>query len=529
MRWTWVWALCVSQLAAAPVVIFDDLPATAVYHGSLLRLGGGAAAGYRQLDALTAARLAVLGPQDTLPLVAERPLGGQGVQVRLSVLGDGVGWWEANLPIPAYQVARGDLADGRLSLALRGASGGELVDIGLLDRAVPRHNVRLPLSRYGRLEAGWTLFRVPLDDFLALAPDLDLTRLAMVQLASVRAVPLSLDVDQVRIEPGPHDPYATRTILEAPPAPTVAERPPTTLPTAPAGPQPPTTAPATSAVATAPRSAAGDGASAAPVTAVEPPASAATSPVAATASPPTVQATVAPTQPAQPPTQPAQSTPPVAGPRPATPGGGATVRLPDDARPMLPVSFFYTDAPAGTVGWEHSAFQATWATNQGERAFDDAELRESFVLAPGGRLPVGPAAAGDRSGAVLRLAIKEAGFAWWVARLGRPQWELSDERPYLRNGRLEFAVRGSVGGEVFRIGLFDDADKPNVALAMVNQYGEVGNAWNTIRIPLRALKTAGPQLDWARVKGVQLASAHGRPISIEIDDLRIVNPVGPEE
>ncbi|NUQ01743.1 MAG: hypothetical protein HUU35_18010 [Armatimonadetes bacterium] len=210
--------------------------------------------------------------------------------------------------------------------------------------------------------------------------------------------------------------------------------------------------------------------------------------------------------------------------RPAGP-----VRLPDEVRPMLPVSFFFTEVVGGQDHWPASVLRASWATNQGERAFEPTELKDYFGLLAGDKLPVVTVAEPGRSGAVLKLEIKQAGFAWWTVQLGRANWETSDERPYLRNGRLELAVRGEVGEEAVRVGLVDAQETPEVAQVLLTRHATLTKDWQLVRVPLRELKAANPKLDWSRVKAVQIASAHGRPLTLYLDDIRIVNPVASED
>jgi len=186
------------------------------------------------------------------------------------------------------------------------------------------------------------------------------------------------------------------------------------------------------------------------------------------------------------PDEPVQPAPPVvAGPRPDAPGGAAepgTMRLPEDLRPMLPVAFFFTDAAAGESSWPASSLEATWSTNQGERGLDEVELKDHFELAAGRRLPVVAVTDPGRESTVIELRVKQPGFAWWVARIGQLDWEPSDLNSYLRNGRIELAVRGAAGEEAIRIGVFDRQEPPQVALVPLALAGAITTDWQILRV-----------------------------------------------
>lgn len=183
------------------------------------------------LSPAEAQAVALVDEAGRLPVVEDRPFAGRHC-LRVAVLGQTVGWWEARLPVRVRHYGeRAALVGGALSLALRGAAGGEALDLGLLDGATPAHAARLPLGRYGTVAQGWRLFRVPLADFMALAPALDVANLAAVQLFCARPEPLSVDVDAVRLEfaasPRPPTPVDVPVVpvVEALPEPATPERP----------------------------------------------------------------------------------------------------------------------------------------------------------------------------------------------------------------------------------------------------------------------------------------------------------------
>jgi hypothetical protein len=166
--------------------------------------------------------------------------------LRLEIFARAAGWWTATLPLPPdAKLDHQDLAEGRLVLSLRGQRGGEAVDIGLVDAALRRHTVRMALGRYGRIETAWTRYGIPLEDFLAVEPDLDLGKLVAIELFAGRLEPLCIDVDDVWLEPGRGRGGATR-VVEGPVGPPPAPKPVTPPAPKPQPPKPPpiTTPPA---------------------------------------------------------------------------------------------------------------------------------------------------------------------------------------------------------------------------------------------------------------------------------------------
>lgn len=114
-----------------------------------------------------------------------------------------------------------------------------------------------------------------------------------------------------------------------------------------------------------------------------------------------------------------------------------------------------------------------------------------------------------------------------MAQIGRANWETSDERAYIRNGRLEMAVKGEAGGEAVRLGVMDAQGQ--AAVVLLDRYAKITTEWQTVRVPLRLLKAGNANLDWSRIRSVQVTSASGRALTIWLADLRIVNPPGGED
>jgi len=612
MRWLVCCVVCLSNVWAAPLAVFDDdaTPLDGRLEGSRVTIGGGSAQGYRPLPSADVRQYAKVASADSLPTIAGDGFEGSASHVRIEILPGDIGWWSADLPLP--EAARDGLPNLRrpgLTLAIRGAQGREAVEVGLTGGS-PRVVVRIPLDRYGAIERQWTVYRIPLTDFTDLVPDLPLSQLQSVVFFSARPGPVTLDVDAIRFEadagptglrtvtPGAAPPVRPAEPVKPEPAkpvvPPVEPPKPVTPPaepakpvvppaeppkpvTPPAEPTTPVVPPAVpdDAVVVRPSATDSPNLSTEPDRPVTPPAEPAgpvvlpnepakpvvppsepvrpvippdepTRPVAPPAEPAEpvtppaepvrpVTPPAEPTKPVTPPVEPARpvepAPPAVAGPSPDSPVTGSatpTAPVPDDLPPMLPVAFFFTDAAEGDTAWEASSLEATWSTNQGERGLDDVELQEHFVLGGGGWLPVIKDTDPLHDSTVIQLQVKQPGFAWWVAKIGQPGWTPVDLSGYLRNGRFELAVRGAEGEETIRIGVFDRQDPSQVALVPLNQLCTVTTAWQVVRIPLRALKAANPELDWSRVGGVQLASAHGRPFTIWLDDLRVVNPAGGE-
>jgi hypothetical protein len=181
--------------------------------------------------------------------------------------------------------------------------------------------------------------------------------------------------------------------------------------------------------------------------------------------------------------------------------------------------WFHGGAPGPCAA---SELEATWSTNQGERRFADDEMRESFGVVDGHRLPL--VEAEGKSVAVLSLEVKQSGFAWWLMRLGKEDGRFSDESAWVRNGSLELVVSGAAGGEQVRVGLLDGQTNPEMVLLPLARSGAVTTSWQALRVSLRALRAENPRFDWKHVKAIVIASANGKPLKLLISDARIVHP-----
>ncbi|MBI5832115.1 MAG: hypothetical protein HZB16_07375 [Armatimonadetes bacterium] len=549
-----LWVVAASGLWAAQpraLAVFDEAPAEGV-PGSRLTVGYGGAR-FGRMTPAEAATVAHITAAGTLPVSDEAPYAGR-VCLRINLASAAWGDWEAELPLPSL-APLGDARDLVLVLAVRGDAAAEGLEVGLRDGAVPRHAIRLPLARYGPVANAWTLYRIRLTEFSALMPALDMDHLASLVFGSSRPSAGTVDVDQVLIQTADGDagpawvvtPTVTRPTRPVP-APVI---PPVTPPMLPVIPP---------AAPLAPARLTGGAESTSPSSSdpTDPPAMRTTDlppvPVAPEASEPRLVQRPIPTTPTAPPTPPtppirvvqatdgggakppaptdppAGVTPPTPttptlpvplGPRPVAPATGGTPRLdPGDTRPMSVVSVYFGGGPLGPCA--ESRLRAVWATNRGEREFEPAEMRTAFDVADDGRLPI--TADDAQPAGVLKLEVKEAGFAWWLARLELAAGRLSNEGNWLKNGRLEIVVRGGSGGEVFRVGLVDGQDQPEMALLALNRLAAVTTEWQTIRVPLRSLKAENPRLDWTKVRAAVLASANGRPLTAYIAEVRIVNP-----
>ena len=571
--WCCLLLLAAGDLLAAPpraVSVFDEAPATGV-PGSHLTIGHGGGR-FGRMTAAEAAAIAPVTPSGALPVCTDTPYAGR-VCLRVGLASAAWGDWEADLPMPPL-APLGDPRNLVLTLAARGDAAAAGLEIGFRDGAMPRHAIRIPLAGYGPVAASWTLYRIRLTEFTALLPTLDLDHLASLLIGSSRPAAGTVDIDQVLIQTADGDNGPAWVVTPAATRPAGATPPPTTtIVTPPLGSPPtaPTAVPAT----TPPRLTDPDQPSLPDVTEPTDPPTVATvdlppTPVAPEASElrvvsvpdgPTPGVGAPPTPPirvmsatdggrtaAQPGntgtqgrpttevTPPTPTTPPTpAGPPqvtvtpPAVPKGppavapslGGAPRLePGDTRPMSVVSVYFGGGAAGPYADSH--LRAVWATNRGEREFDAAELKSAFDVTDDGRLPIVADEAVPAGS--LKLEIKEAGFAWWLARLNLSDERVANEGNWLKNGRLEIRVRGAAGGEVFRLGLVDGQQQPEMALEPLNRYGSVTTEWQTIRVPLRALKAQNPKLDWSKVRAAVLASASGKPLTVHIAEVRIVNP-----
>ena len=92
----------------------------------------------------------------------------------------------------------------------------------------------------------------------------------------------------------------------------------------------------------------------------------------------------------------------------------------------------------------------------------------------------------------LRFDVVGPNNWWWASILAGQDWMPYSVEHYLRNGYLEFNVKGSAGGEVFilQVGDLDNARTPaETTLASVGSWDYVWltTDWQHVRIPLSAL------------------------------------------
>lgn len=75
----------------------------------------------------------------------------------------------------------------------------------------------------------------------------------------------------------------------------------------------------------------------------------------------------------------------------------------------------------------------------------------------------------------LRVNVTDTS-TWWSARLVVRNWMSADLTEYQPEGFLEFDVRGSSGGERFRIGFSDHPDEDTAAVA-IQDYTTLTTDW----------------------------------------------------
>ncbi|MFO7680034.1 MAG: glycoside hydrolase family 9 protein [Chloroflexota bacterium] len=115
----------------------------------------------------------------------------------------------------------------------------------------------------------------------------------------------------------------------------------------------------------------------------------------------------------------------------------------------------------------------------------------------GGQLPIdsGETYAGFPSYRV-NITREEGQWGWWSFILAGNDWENFSIAPYVADGALEFNVKGSAGGEDFKISLQDRVPSrspsemmtPEITLSSVQP---VTDEWQHVRIPLSSFVAAG--------------------------------------
>gem|GEM_PF-1517123 len=133
----------------------------------------------------------------------------------------------------------------------------------------------------------------------------------------------------------------------------------------------------------------------------------------------------------------------------------------------------------------------------------------------------------------LRIESTEAGTWQSAIIIAGKGWNTNDLSQYYANGRLEFDVKGSVGGEQFYVGLedwiyerpVDGVFKPNQMFKVeVSNYATVSTNWTHVSIPLKDIVPPGSIFSFQDIHKVLIGSDYSPPQKIWINQLKFTSP-----
>ncbi len=142
-------------------------------------------------------------------------------------------------------------------------------------------------------------------------------------------------------------------------------------------------------------------------------------------------------------------------------------------------------------------------------------------------LPLDSTTAGMYNGLPsLRIETTGADTGWWAAVLAGHDWETFTLKNYMANGKLEFNIKGAVGGERMLIG-FDDrvyerTPENDSAQVSSSGYYTTTTAWQHVSIPLTALVKS--TLDVEQIFTLKLNNDGTPLVKFWINDLKITSP-----
>ena len=118
-----------------------------------------------------------------------------------------------------------------------------------------------------------------------------------------------------------------------------------------------------------------------------------------------------------------------------------------------------------------------------------------------------------------------ANTGWWAAVLAGHDWETFTLKNYMANGKLEFNIKGSVGGEKMLIG-FDDrvyerTPENDSAQISTGTYVTVTTAWQHVTIPLTALIKS--TLDTSQIFTLKLNNDGNPLVKVWLNDVKITS------
>ena len=142
-------------------------------------------------------------------------------------------------------------------------------------------------------------------------------------------------------------------------------------------------------------------------------------------------------------------------------------------------------------------------------------------------LPVDSTTAGMNNGLPsYRIENSGADTGWWAVVLAGHDWETFTLRNYLANGKLEFNIKGAVGGEKMLIG-FDDRVYERTPVNDSIQVSSSGyvtttTAWQHVAIPLTALIKSTNDID--QTFTLKLNNDGTPLVKLWLNDIKITSP-----
>jgi hypothetical protein len=122
--------------------------------------------------------------------------------------------------------------------------------------------------------------------------------------------------------------------------------------------------------------------------------------------------------------------------------------------------------------------------------------------------------------------------AWWAAIVVPRGWATADISDYYANGRLEFNIKGSAGGELFNLTLGDRAfersvngqltDSVKAPSRLITDFltGGVTTAWQHVSIPLNDLIPPGHPFQLNALWTFELAAANSNVMTVWLNDIK---------
>jgi hypothetical protein len=126
--------------------------------------------------------------------------------------------------------------------------------------------------------------------------------------------------------------------------------------------------------------------------------------------------------------------------------------------------------------------------------------------------------------------------SWWLAMIAPRGWATADLTDYIANGRIEFNVRGNVGGEQFYLSLGDRGFERSVNGTLTESVktpkrpiadflpGGVTTAWQHVSIPLSTLIAPGSPFKLDAFWTVELSNVTTSAVKFWVNEIKLTTP-----